>query len=107
MQIHRGEAWLDAGDQCLPDAPQTADVALGMGVNVHFNEKTDTRPEEVLATAHAASFCLSLWSRLQKAGHAPKTVHTVAFVHHPSNAPRQSESEIYLNAEADIPELEF
>ena len=103
MLIHRGEAWLDAGHACLHDAPPDKGGVTGLAVNVHFDEKVDTRPEEVLATAHAASFCLSLWSRLQKAGHPPRSVHAVTFVHHPSSAPRQSEAEIFINADADIP----
>jgi osmotically inducible protein OsmC len=105
MLIHRGEAWLDAGQSGAADAPATSDVASGLATNLHFHTKAETRPEEILATAHAASYCLSLWKRLQQAGHKPERIRTTAYIHQDSGVGHRSEAEIFLNAEADIPGL--
>jgi organic hydroperoxide reductase OsmC/OhrA len=106
MLIHRGEAWLDGRQTGIADAPSLgANVASGLGSNLHFNTKAETRPEEILATAHAASYCLSLWKRLQQAGHPAKRIHTVAYIHQNSKPRHRGESEIFLNAIADIPGL--
>jgi osmotically inducible protein OsmC len=76
-----------------------------MATSLHFHTKAETRPEEILATAHAASYCLSLWKRLEQAGHKPRRIHTTAYIHQGSNFRQRSEAEIFLDAEADIPGL--
>ena len=106
MLIHRGEAWLNARQSGAADAPPTSNVASGLSPKLHFHTKAETRPEEILATAHAASYCLSLWKRLQQAGHKPKRIHTVAYIHQDSSIKQRSEAEIFLDAEADIPGLQ-
>jgi len=103
MTIHRGEAWLDAGQVRSSVAAGPADA---LAVNIQFDEKPEVRPEEVLATAHAASYCLTLWNRLRQAGLAPKRVHTTAYVHRDPVVSSCAESEIFLDADADIPGLD-
>ena len=68
MMIHRGEAWLDAGHCRTSDAPNAENVANALAINLQFDQRPEIRPEEVLATAHAASYCLTLWNRLKQAG---------------------------------------
>lgn len=105
MSIHRGEAWLDVGQSGAADVPATSDVASGFATNLHFHTKAETRPEEILATAHAASYCLSLWKRLEQAGHEPLRIHTIAHIHQGPNFRQRSEAEIFLDTDADIPGL--
>ena len=104
MLIHRGEAWLDGRRSGLVDAPSTGS-ASALATNLNFIARAETRPEEILATAHAASYCLSLWKRLEQAGHSPKRIRTVAYLHQDSDPKHHGESEIFLNAIADIPGL--
>src|SRR4051812_45396988 len=106
MMIHRGEAWLDAGHVRTSDVLKPRDtVADGLAVNIQFEERPEIRPEEVLATAHAASYCLTLWNRLKHAGFVPKRVHTTAYVHHDAVSSPRAEAEIFLDTDADIPGL--
>jgi osmotically inducible protein OsmC len=105
MLIHRGEAWLDARQSGAADVPPASDVASGMATDLHFHTKADTRPEEILATAHAASYCLSLWKRLEQAGYKPRRLHTTAYIHQGPNFRQRSEAEIFLDTDADIPGL--
>ena len=108
MMIHRGEAWLDVGDARRCDAPKTVGgdgMSNALGINIQFEERPAIRPEEVLATAHAASYCLTLWSRLKQAGLQPRRVHTTAYVHRDQGVTRGIESEIFLDTDADIPGL--
>jgi osmotically inducible protein OsmC len=46
-----------------------------------FESGKGTNPEELLGAAHAACFSMALSAGLGKAGHSPKSVHTVATVH--------------------------
>src|SRR5436309_1200901 len=105
MLIHRGEAWLDAAQAGISDGVSAGDVAGALGMHVHFDEIPNCRPQEILATAHAASFCLSLFNRLRQSGHIPRRVQTVAYVRHPSDGQPHAESEIFIDTEADIPGL--
>jgi len=107
MMIHRGEAWLDAGHATKFDVPAPREpVANALAVNIQFDERPGIRPEEVLATAHAASYCLTLWNRLTQAGLAPKRVHATAYVHQDTQAAPHAESEIYIDTDADIPGID-
>lgn len=106
MLIHRGEAWMDARQAGAADAPPGAYVASPSAPTLQFHTKAESRPEEILATAHAASYCLSLWKRLQQAGQRPRRIHTVAYIHQDSSVRQRSEAEIFLDAEGDIPGLE-
>jgi lipoyl-dependent peroxiredoxin len=106
MVVHRGAAWLDARPirtSVVP--PDNLNVAEALAINVQFEERPAIRPEEVLATAHAASYCLSLWNRLKQAGHKPTHLHTTAFVHVDAASSSHSESEIHLNTDANVPGL--
>ena len=105
MLIHRGEAWLDARQSGPADVPPASNVASRAATNLHFHTKAETRPEEILATAHAASYCLSLWKRLEQAGHKPRQIRCTAYIHQDPDFRQRSESEIFLDALADIPGL--
>ena len=103
MLIHRGEAWLDAGQARNFDASGDNNGYVdALAVNVQFDERPEIRPEEVLATSHAASYCLTLWNRLKQSGHTPRRVHTVAYIRHEQANASQTESEIFLNTNAEI-----
>jgi organic hydroperoxide reductase OsmC/OhrA len=103
MLIHRGEAWLDAGParsfDVVDDNPGVVDA---LAVNVQFEERPEIRPEEVLATAHAASYCLTLWNRLKQSGHTPHRVHTIAYVGHDRAGAPRAEREIFLEANVEM-----
>src|SRR5437016_13812602 len=101
MMIHRGEAWLDAGHCRTSDAPYAENVANALAINLQFDQRPEIRPEEVLATAHAASYCLTLWNRLKQAGLEPKRLHTTAYVHHDGVVTPRAESEIFIDTDAD------
>ena len=104
MFVHRGQAWLEARPIRTSDVPRVNDnVADGLAINVQFEERPAIRPEEVLATAHAASYCLSLWNRLRQAGHQPKHLRTTAYVHLEGANSAHSESEIFLDTDAEVP----
>jgi osmotically inducible protein OsmC len=54
----------------------------GYSVNSRFGEddSPQTNPEQLIAAAHAACFSMALSGILEKAGHAPNSVHTEARV---------------------------
>jgi osmotically inducible protein OsmC len=107
MMIHRGEAWLDAGHIRTSDVPARDERdRSALAINIEFDERPGIRPEEVLATAHAASYCLTLWNRLKQAGLKPHRVHTTAYVHHDAVVSPRAESEIFIDTDADIPGLD-
>ncbi|HYE02512.1 MAG TPA: OsmC family protein [Phycisphaerales bacterium] len=45
-----------------------------------FEEGAGTNPEELIGAAHAGCFSMALAAGLQKAGHAPRQIHTTAEV---------------------------
>jgi len=65
-----------------------------------------TNPEELIAAAHAGCYSMALSAELEKAGHAPKRVHTRAAVHFGKAGEGFAITEIDLTAEAEVPGLE-
>jgi osmotically inducible protein OsmC len=62
-------------------------VSLGSGAfsgaysfRSRFEEGTGTNPEELIGAAHAGCFSMALAGGLDRAGHAPESIHTVARV---------------------------
>lgn len=43
-----------------------------------FEDKTGTNPEELIASAHAACYCMALAGVLKKKGHEPESVEALA-----------------------------
>jgi osmotically inducible protein OsmC len=106
MSVHKGEAWLDGDELGISKTPLREELSSQLALGVRFNEKTGARPEQILATAHAASFCVMLWSRLERLGHHPRRVHTVAYVHPLEREDRRcTEGELLIAAEAEVPGL--
>jgi osmotically inducible protein OsmC len=103
MSVHKGEAWLDGDELGTARTSAGEDLSSQLALGVRFNERTGVRPEQILATAHAASFCVMLWSRLQRLGHHPRRVHTVAYVHPKEDDRRGPEGELFIAAEAEVP----
>ena len=70
-----------------------------------FESGKGTNPEELLGAALAACFSMALAAGLGKAGHAPKSVHTVATVHITKDDSGFSISGIDLVTRGDVPGL--
>ena len=98
MFVHRGQAWVDADPKGKPDV-----VCDAVSSPVQFDQRPTARPEEILATAHAASYCVALWNRLKQAGHVPKHLHTTAYLHVEQPMSPTTESEIFLDTDAEVP----
>lgn len=73
--------------------------------SARFENGAGTNPEELLGAAHAACFTMALSSGLGKAGHNPKTVHTVATVHLTKGEAGFSISGIDLVTRGEVPGL--
>lgn len=76
------------------------------GLDPESKESTDTNPEEVLATAHAACFSMALSMQLSEAGHAPTSIETMAHVHLRIVDGMPTIEQIDLEAEAHVPGLD-
>ena len=104
MFVHRGEAWVDSICPRNCGVPDSKASSLDpSSISVQFDERATVRPEQILATAHAASYCVALWNRLKQAGHQPRHLHTTAYVHVDEQSTPGMESEIFLDADADVP----
>src|SRR5947207_12607766 len=71
-----------------------------------FEEGTGTNPEELIAAAHAGCFSMALSAGLEKAGHNPNSVETVATVHLSPADGGFKISRIDLVCSADVPGIE-
>jgi osmotically inducible protein OsmC len=70
-----------------------------------FENGKETNPEELLGAALASCYSMALASGLGKAGHSPKSVHTVATVHLTKDDKGFSVSGIDLVTRGDVPGL--
>jgi lipoyl-dependent peroxiredoxin len=71
-----------------------------------FEEGTGTKPEELIAAAHAGCFSMALAAGLSRAGHVPNRVHTTAKVHLEKGDAGFRISTIELDTEADVPDID-
>jgi osmotically inducible protein OsmC len=74
-------------------------------VNSRFEDGKQTNPEELLGAALAACYSMALAAGLGKAGHSPKSVHTVATVHLTKDDKGFSVSSIDLTVRGSVPGL--
>src|ERR1700704_2857032 len=88
-------------------------VKLGSGAfegqysfSSRFEEGTGTNPEELIAAAHAGCFSMALSAGLERAGHPPNSVETVATVHLSPADGGFKISRIDLVCSADVPGIE-
>jgi osmotically inducible protein OsmC len=70
-----------------------------------FENGKETNPEELLGAALAGCFSMALAAGLGKAGHSPKSVHTVATVHLTKDDKGFSVSSIDLVTRGNVPGL--
>jgi lipoyl-dependent peroxiredoxin len=71
-----------------------------------FEEGTGTNPEELIGAAHAGCFSMALSGFLEKAGFAPRTIHTRARVKVEPSGPGFAITGIELDTEADVPGID-
>lgn len=71
-----------------------------------FEQGEGTNPEELIAAAHAACFSMALSAGLEKAGHKPTRVETVAKVQLEKVGEGFEITQIELNVEAEVPGVE-
>ncbi|MEJ2207844.1 MAG: OsmC family protein [Anaerolineae bacterium] len=51
---------------------------VGYSFGTRFEDKPGTNPEELIASAHAACYCMALASTLKKKGYEPESVEALA-----------------------------
>jgi len=68
-----------------------------------FEEGTGTNPEELIGAAHAGCFSMALSLFLERAGHIPERIHTVARVHIDKAGEGFKITSIELQTEAKVP----
>jgi osmotically inducible protein OsmC len=71
-----------------------------------FEEGTGTNPEELIGAAEAGCFSMALSANLEKAGHPPKRISTVATVKLESVEGAPKITTIDLKTDADVPGIE-
>ena len=71
-----------------------------------FEEGTGTNPEELIGAAEAGCFSMALSSNLEKAGHPPKRVSTVATVKLEMIEGAPKITTIDLKTEANVPGID-
>jgi lipoyl-dependent peroxiredoxin len=71
-----------------------------------FEEGEGTNPEELVAAAHAACFSMAFSNALDKEGHTPTRVHTVAKVHLEKGEGGFSIPKIDLQTVAEVPGID-
>jgi osmotically inducible protein OsmC len=71
-----------------------------------FENGQGTNPEELLAAAEAGCFSMALVARLERAGFAPKRVHTTARAHIDKSSDGFRITRIELETEAEVPGMD-
>jgi osmotically inducible protein OsmC len=86
------------------------ELALGNGAfkgeysfHSRFEGGAGTNPEELIAAAHAACFCMAFANALTTAGFTPNSVKTVAEVTLGKDDKGPAITQITLNTDADVP----
>jgi osmotically inducible protein OsmC len=71
-----------------------------------FEEQEGTNPEELIGAAHASCFSMALAGDLEKAGHRPESVRTVARVNLRKGDAGYEITGVDLDAQAQVPGIE-
>lgn len=71
-----------------------------------FQDEPGTNPEELIGAAHAGCFSMALSKLLEKAGHAPRRIQTVAEVRLANSREGVKIKRIVLKTEADVPGID-
>ncbi|MBN1148716.1 MAG: OsmC family protein [Anaerolineales bacterium] len=72
-----------------------------------FEEGSGTNPEELIGAAHAGCFSMALSAGLGKAGFTPTRIATKAQVHLGTVGGKARITEIHLESEAEIPDIDL
>ena len=108
MAIRTGEAQWDG---TLRDgkgrfATGSGEVAGMYAYATRFEEEEGSNPEELIGAAHASCFSMALAGDLERAGHQPQSVRTVASVRLEKGDAGFSITGIDLESEAQVPGIE-
>jgi osmotically inducible protein OsmC len=108
MAIRTGEALWDG---TLKDgkgrfSTGSGEIAGAYLFGTRFEEEPGSNPEELIGAAHASCFSMALAGDLERAGHEPQTVRTVASVHLEKGDAGFTITGIDLDAEAQVHGIE-
>lgn len=73
---------------------------------MRFEDEPGTNPEELVAAAHAACYCMALASGLSKAGFPPDSLHAQATLIMEQEAAGWTTTRIRLEVEGIVPNIE-
>ncbi|MGH7541077.1 MAG: OsmC family peroxiredoxin [Gemmatimonadota bacterium] len=88
----KGRFWTESGE-----------IAGVFAFQTRFEEQPGTNPEELIGAAQASCFSMALAGDLERAGHQPQSVRTVASVHLEKGDVDFSITGIDLESEAQVP----
>ena len=91
----KGRFWTGSGE-----------VAGVFEFSTRFEDQEGSNPEELIGAAHASCFSMALAGDLEKAGHRPESVRTVASVRLEEGDAGFSIEGIDLDAEAQVPGID-
>lgn len=92
LQDGKGRFWTASGE-----------VSGVYSAGTRFEEQEGTNPEELIGAAHASCFSMALAADLEKAGHRPESVRTVATVTLLKGDAGWAITGIDLDAQAQVP----
>lgn len=85
---------------------KSGEIAGVFAYPTRFEEDPGTNPEELIGAAHASCFSMALAGDLERAGHQPQSIRTVANVHLEKGEQGFSITGIELESEAQVPGIE-
>jgi osmotically inducible protein OsmC len=108
MQIRTSEATWEG---TLPDGKgrfwtSSGEVAGVFSFSTRFEDQPGTNPEELIGAALASCFSMALAGDLERAGHAPESVRTVARVQLDKDEQGFAITGVDLDAEATVATIE-
>jgi osmotically inducible protein OsmC len=108
MLIRRSEAQWDG---TLKDGKgrfwtQSGEVSGVYAFSTRFEEREGSNPEELIGAAHASCYSMALAGALEKAGHVPESVRTVASVRLEKGDDGFAITRIDLETEARVPGID-
>ncbi len=103
--VRKGEAEWKGG---VPEGSGSVSVQSGAfkgtyGFKSRMEDGPGTNPEELIGAAHASCYSMALSLALAKAGHVPKSVHTISKVHLEKRDEGYMIPLIELVTEGDVP----
>jgi lipoyl-dependent peroxiredoxin len=95
LQDGKGRFWTGSGE-----------ISGVYTVGTRFEEQPGTNPEELIGAAHASCFSMALAGDLEKAGHRPESVRTVASVKLDKGEAGWDITGIDLDTQAQVPGID-